>query len=85
MDGETCKEVRLAAGAVGPRPMRLRKTEALLRGMRIDTSLLEAAQAEASAEVSPITDIRSEADYRRRIVGVYTRRALESISTGGPA
>ena len=32
MDGDTCKKVRISAGAVGPVPLRLKKTESRLEG-----------------------------------------------------
>lgn len=78
MEGDTCRKARFAAGSVAPLPIRLQKLEALLEDAKITEELIAECQQLAAASVSPITDIRASADYRRHIIGVYTRRALES-------
>lgn len=79
LDGDRCTRARVAAGAVAPVPLRLRETEAILEGSRLDEDTLARAEAVARAEVSPITDIRSTADYRRNLVGVFVKRAARSL------
>jgi len=57
------REVRVAVGSVAPTPLRLRKTEdALSSGV----SIADAARV-LTEEIAPIDDIRSTADYRRRV------------------
>lgn len=74
---DTIADVRIALGAVAPRPMRATGAEAVLRGQPFnDTNLQEAARL-ASRECSPIDDLRASAAYRRRMVQVYVRRMLE--------
>lgn len=68
--------VRLAAGAVGPVPMRLPRAEAALLGRPLDAAAVVAAAEVAAEEVKPITDLRASAQYRRRLVRVLTERAL---------
>ncbi len=75
MDGAICRRVLLAAGSVAPVPMRLKPVEALLRGTRMNAGVLAEAAALASRTVTPITDIRATADYRRAIVGVFPTHA----------
>ncbi len=72
-----CKKCRVAAGAVGPVPMRLPGVEALLEGKEVTPRLLLEIQALASREVSPISDVRSTEAYRRTVTGVMVKRALE--------
>jgi xanthine dehydrogenase small subunit len=54
---------RIALGSVAPTVIRLPKTEALLAA----SGSLEAAQVAMASEIAPIDDIRSTADYRRRV------------------
>jgi len=70
-------EVRIVLGAVAPTPIRARKAEALLRGRRIDGALIERAGQAAADESRPIGNVRASAEYRREMVAVLTRRALQ--------
>jgi aerobic carbon-monoxide dehydrogenase medium subunit len=74
-----CAEVRFAAGSVAPVPMRLLKTENVLRGEAPTDALIKEARRVAEQEVIPITDIRGGAEYRRTIVGVYVERAMKAL------
>jgi CO/xanthine dehydrogenase FAD-binding subunit len=63
-------EPRIALGSVGPTVLRLHQTEAALsRGEGID-----AAVRVMEAEIRPIDDLRSTAEYRRRVAGNLLRR-----------
>jgi CO/xanthine dehydrogenase FAD-binding subunit len=64
----TIEDVRLAAGSVGPIPIRLTNTENALTGQTIDDSLLEAAGKTMVKEIQPIDDIRSTAKYRAAVL-----------------
>jgi len=74
---KTCKEARIALGAVAPIPMRARKAEDVLTGKTLNSDLIEIAARTASEESKPIDDIRSSAAYRKSIVEVLTRRAIQ--------
>ena len=73
----TINDVRLAAGSVGPIPIRLARTELVLAGNMIDNFLLEAAGRTMAEEIQPIDDIRSTAGYRtavlRNLLGEFLR------------
>jgi xanthine dehydrogenase small subunit len=62
-------DIRLAFGGVGPMVMRLPKTEAILRGQHPTLDLFENAGEVAQQEITPITDVRGSADYRRTLAG----------------
>jgi len=69
---------RVAYGSVAPTPVRGLKVERLLKGVKKpDAALLKKAAALAEAEIAPITDIRSSEVYRRMMVGVMLRRAVQ--------
>jgi len=76
MDGDVCVRCRLAAGAVAPVPMRLKRCESLVEGKRVNLRLLAEVADAASKEVRPITDVRSTEEYRRQVAGVLIKRAL---------
>ena len=65
-------DIRLAACGAGPRPLRLVKTEAALRD---GCDAAEAARI-AAAEADPDSDVHASAAYRRRLVGIMTKRAV---------
>lgn len=68
---------RIALGAVGPTPLRARKTEQLLAGEgRISESIIHEASRLAAAETTPISDVRGTATYRTQMVQALTARAL---------
>jgi CO/xanthine dehydrogenase FAD-binding subunit len=73
-------DVRIALGAAGPHPLRARQAEAALAGQPLDASSIAAAAEAAQAECDPPTDALASTWYRRRMVGVYVRRALESLT-----
>ena len=78
MEGKTCRKCRVAAGAVAPVPLRLHTVETLLEGRNIKKDLTEEAGRRASAEVQPITDVRSTEEYRRQVSGTLVKRAIEA-------
>jgi carbon-monoxide dehydrogenase medium subunit len=70
-------EARIALASVGPTVLRARRAEGLLLGrVPSDAVLAEAARA-ASADARPIDDLRASAGYRRAVLPVLVRRALE--------
>jgi len=76
MDGGVCTRCRLSAGAVAPVPLRLKGAEKAVEGQEITPDLLEKVKGIVEEEVSPITDVRSTADYRRIMSGVLAKRAI---------
>jgi len=82
MDGRTCRKARFAAGSVAPLPIRLHKAETLLEGAEVTPALAAEARVLAEQGVKPITDVRSTAEYRRHLVGVYVQRAIEALAFG---
>jgi carbon-monoxide dehydrogenase medium subunit len=84
LDGDVCREVRIALGAVAPTPIRAAMAEATLRGKRLRENsegkeLLEEVSRIASGESRPIDDLRGFASYRRKIVGMLVRQGLEQV------
>ncbi len=78
--GGTIRTVRLALGAVAPTVVCAPKTQAFLSGKNLTEAVLKEAAALLKTEVQPISDIRSDADYRREMCGVLLKRALSPFS-----
>ena len=72
-----CSQARIALGAVAPTPIRARAAEALLEGKPIGPEALVGAALQAMLACTPISNVRASAAYRRDMVAVLTRRALE--------
>ena len=49
----------------------------MLKGQGIDTQAIAKAAETAAGETSPITDVRSTAEYRKEMARVLVKRALE--------
>jgi carbon-monoxide dehydrogenase medium subunit len=77
LEGGVIAWVRLALGAVAPRPYRVTAAEALLAGQAPGDELLREAARIAADSTAPIDDIRASAAYRREMTAVMTRRMLE--------
>jgi carbon-monoxide dehydrogenase medium subunit len=81
MDGRRCTSARVAIGAVAPTVVRPTSMEKLLGDSDLTDKIInEAAEAAATdPAVTPISDMRSTADYRREMVKVLVARGLTSI------
>jgi len=68
--------VRLALGAVAPTPIRARATEADLEGRRPTPETADRAAETLAAELEPIDDVRSTAEYRRLVAARVLHRLI---------
>jgi len=67
-----CKDIKIALCSVAPTPFRAIQAEEVLRGNKVDGTLIEQAAQIAAEETTP----RSRADYRRRMTEVLVREAI---------
>jgi carbon-monoxide dehydrogenase medium subunit len=80
MTGKKCAEAGIALGSVAPIPLRARGAEEVLKGEAMDRKTIEAASRAASEAVKPISDVRSTAAYRKEMVKVLVKDALEKAA-----
>ena len=73
---ERCTDVKIVLGAVAPTAIRARRAEAVLSGSKISDDIFGEAAHVASEEARPVSDIRASEWYRRRMVEVLVKRAL---------
>ena len=81
--GGHCRNVRIALGAVAPRPVRVGTAEDLLCNQPVTPELITQAARLAAEASNPIDDVRGSAAYRRRMVEVLVRRLLEKVVANG--
>jgi xanthine dehydrogenase small subunit len=58
----------VAAGGVAPIPLYLKETSEFLRGQMVDAETIADANEIMQAEISPISDVRGSADYKRMLL-----------------
>ena len=80
-DGKVA-EARLAVMGAHDTPLRIAAAEALLSGETLDRDAMEAAAQAAREAVEPYDDLHASAGFRRHLVVVLARRALESAVRG---
>jgi len=74
-DGKSCQDCGIAMGGVAKVPMRLKKTEDVLRGRKFDPALVEKAGQVASEEIQPRSR-RSTSFYKKEVTKVLIRDAI---------
>lgn len=83
-DRGVVESIRIVVGAVNPVPVRMTASEEYLRGRHVSGRVVEDAARLAADAVDPIDDdLRGSRWYKRQVVPVLVRRALERIL--GPA
>ncbi len=70
---------RIALGAAGPHPIRVADAEAAIVGSALESDAIQRAADAAMRECRPFTDAIATEWYRRRMVGVFVKRALERV------
>lgn len=69
-------QARIGLTNMGSVPLRARATEAALVGLAVDEAAIGAACAGVADGTHPPTDLNADADYRRHLATVLTRRAV---------
>jgi carbon-monoxide dehydrogenase medium subunit len=78
VSGGAVSQARIAMTGVGPTPRRAHDAEAMLISARLDRGVGDDVIEAVRAIAEPETDLHASADYRRHLVGVLARRALEA-------
>lgn len=76
MDGSTIAEARIGLTNMGSTPLRARATEQALVGVEATADAVRAACDQAAEGSNPPSDLNGDADYRRHLATVLTRRAV---------
>jgi carbon-monoxide dehydrogenase medium subunit len=73
-----CTAARVALAAVAPTPLLVHEAGAALVDGTLSDSLIDKAAGLAQQAARPISDMRGDADYRRHLVEVLVKRALQT-------
>ena len=76
IEGGAIAEARIGLTNMGSTPLRARAVEAALAGVAATEDGVAAAAALAAEGTNPPSDLNGDADYRRHLAGVLTRRAV---------
>ena len=68
LNGDTISECHLSAGGVSPVPLYLEKTSLFLTGRPVSAEIVLQANAIMQEEISPISDARGSAEYKRLLL-----------------
>jgi carbon-monoxide dehydrogenase medium subunit len=75
-EGGTIAEARVGLTNMGSTPLRARGVEEALAGQPATAEAVRAAAERATEGTNPPSDLNGDADYRRHLAGVLTRRAV---------
>ncbi len=80
--GGRIADLRAAVGGIAGTPLRLPEVEARARGQAPSEELFRSIGDQYAAAADPVDDVRGSAAYRKRMVGVFVRRALQAAAEG---
>jgi carbon-monoxide dehydrogenase medium subunit len=78
------REARIALGCLAPTVVRAARTEAFLRGRRLDPESCRRAGALAREDAAPISDVRGSAEYRLATLETLLADALGRLARDEP-
>jgi carbon-monoxide dehydrogenase medium subunit len=82
MLADTITNAKIALGSVAPTIVRAKEAERFLTGKVLTQEVIARTGALAAQTITPISDVRGSAEYRRYMAGTLTRQALEALAGG---
>jgi len=80
MNGATCERARLVVSAIAAKPRVISGVDAAVAGKPLDGDAARALGELAYKQCHPLINVPYDQDYRREMVRVYVRRAVEEAS-----
>lgn len=75
-ENANCKKARITVLPVVSGIARIPDAEALLEGKAVTDDVIQNVANTVSQNMPAVDDFRASADYRKKVIGVYTKRAL---------
>ncbi len=79
---DTITQARITMGSVAPTIIRVQEAERFLTGKVLTRDVIARAGEFAAQTITPISDVRGSAEYRRYMANTVTRHALEALAEG---
>lgn len=80
-DGK-CKDLRIAVGAAVETPQRVWDAEAMAHSHVLTDELVAAIAEQYAQTLDPLSDVRGSAWYRKEMIRVFVKRALQEVRDG---
>ena len=80
----TIEQAKVVLGAVGSSPTEVPKAVGLLEGQKPTDDLLQSVSREVMDRAQPVGNLAMNASYRRKMVGVFVKRALRRALVVAP-
>lgn len=77
-----CRKAKFVLGAITAAPVEVTAAERIFDGRKIDKNLIDQAAEEVFKAAHPMNNLSMDAGYRRKMVRVLTRRAIEKALSG---
>jgi carbon-monoxide dehydrogenase medium subunit len=78
IESNECKDARFAFGSVAMTPIRVHEAEKLIKGKKLTIENILEASEKVKEFVTPITDVRGTAEYRKDMCPILLKRAIET-------
>ncbi|RME00080.1 MAG: hypothetical protein D6812_10365 [Deltaproteobacteria bacterium] len=82
VEGTECRRIRVAAGGVAERILRLRGVEAAVSTLPRTPEAIRSAAEAATGEISPPSDFRGSRAYRAELLQVLLQRGITAVLGG---
>ncbi|MBM3948916.1 MAG: xanthine dehydrogenase family protein subunit M [SAR202 cluster bacterium] len=76
-----CKDVRIGVTGAGPHAVRAAKTEAALKGKKLDEATIQKAAGAAADGIDCLSDVHASAEYRTHLTKVCAMRAIQKAAS----
>lgn len=80
MNGGRCAQARIGLNGAATVPLRASLAEEALTDRPLDEAALDEAASLVQEEARPMSDSHASAEYRRRMLGVFVKRALRAAA-----
>lgn len=79
-----CQDLQVVVGAVADTPKRIDSALHMARNQRLTPDLIQAIADRYAEEIDPLGDLRASSEYRKAMVRVFVKRAIQAALSRNP-